>query len=158
LQAGKPAVKLQTILSNRRFLRPELLSAFPADPAHIAFSEQSPPEFSMMNKTFGQAFSTRWKLTAPVPFLFAMPPLITNPDGKNWTKVGRFDNTWQNNIPQSPNSKTWKFPPQTVDLTSTVNGLKDFYLKISLTTGDADDRFCLGGFRILTADTASSTN
>lgn len=83
---------------------------------------------------------------------------FTSPNGKNWTKVGRFDNTWQNNIPQSPNSKTWKFPPQSVDLTSTVKGLKDFYLKISLTTGDADDRFCFGGFRVLTADTASSTN
>ena len=78
---------------------------------------------------------------------------FTSLDGKKWTKVGRFDNTWQNNIPQSPNSKTWKFPPQTVDLTSAVKGLKNFYLKISLTTGDADDRFCFGGFRVLTADT-----
>ncbi len=78
---------------------------------------------------------------------------FTSPDGKKWTKVGRFDNTWQNNIPQSPNSKTWKFPPQTVDLTPTVKGLMNFYLKISLTTGDADDRFCFGGFRVLTADT-----
>lgn len=84
--------------------------------------------------------------------------LDTSPDGKNWMKVGRFDKTWQNNIPQSPNIKTWKFPPQTVDLTSSVKGLKDFYLKISLTTGNADNRFCFGGFRVLTADTASSTN
>ena len=84
--------------------------------------------------------------------------LDTSPDGKNWMKVGRLDNTWQNNIPQSPNSKTWKFPPQTVDFTYTVKGLKDFYLKISLTTGDADDRFCFGGFRVLTADTHSANN
>lgn len=83
---------------------------------------------------------------------------FTSPDGKNWTKVGRFDNTWQNNIPQSPNSKTWKFPPQSVDLTSSVKGLKDFYLKISLTTGDADERFCFGGFRVLTADTHPANN
>ncbi len=83
---------------------------------------------------------------------------FTSSDGKKWTKVGQFDNTWQNNIPQSPNSKTWKFPPQTVDLTPTVKGLKDFYLKISLTTGDADDRFCFGGFRVLTADTTPEKN
>lgn len=83
---------------------------------------------------------------------------FTSPDGANWTQVGRFDNTWQNNIPQSPNSKTWKFPPQSVDLTSSVKGLKDFYLKISLTTGDADDRFCFGGFRVLTADTHPANN
>ena len=83
---------------------------------------------------------------------------FTSPDGRKWTKVGRFDNTWQNNIPQSPNSKTWKFPPQTVDLTSSVKGLKDFYLKISLTTGDADDRFCFGGFRVLTADNNPANN
>jgi hypothetical protein len=83
---------------------------------------------------------------------------FTSPDGKNWTKVGRFDNTWQNNLPQSPNSKTWKFPPQSVDLTSSVKGLKDFSLKISLTTGDADDRFCFGGFRVLTADTHPANN
>jgi hypothetical protein len=81
---------------------------------------------------------------------------FTSNDGKKWTKVGRFDNTWQNNIPQSPNSKIWKFPPQTIDLTPTVKGLKNFYLKISLTTGDADDRFCFGGFRVLTADTAKN--
>jgi hypothetical protein len=83
---------------------------------------------------------------------------FTSPDGKKWTKVGQFDNTWQNNIPQSPNSKTWKFPPQTVDLTPSVKGLKDFYLKISLTTGDADDRFCFGGFRVLSADTTLTKN
>jgi hypothetical protein len=83
---------------------------------------------------------------------------FTSLDGKKWTKVGQFDNTWQNNIPQSPNSKTWKFPPQTVDLTPSVKGLKDFYLKISLTTGDADDRFCFGGFRVLSADTTLTKN
>jgi hypothetical protein len=45
-----------------------------------------------------------------------------------------------------------------VDLTFAVKDLKDFYLKISLTTGDTDDSFCFGGFRALTADPHSANN
>jgi len=77
---------------------------------------------------------------------------LTSLDGKEWTKAGQFDNTWQNNYPQSTDSKTWKFPPQVVDLTPTVKGLKIFFLKIQLSAGDADDRFCFGRFRVLTAE------
>ena len=77
---------------------------------------------------------------------------LVSPDGKDWTKVGQFDNTWQNNYPQSTDSKSWKFPPQVVDLTPAVKGLKEFQLKIQLTCGDADDRFCFGRFRVLTGE------
>ena len=77
---------------------------------------------------------------------------LVSPDGKEWTKVGQFDNTWQNNYPQSTDSKSWKFPPQVVDLTPAVKGLKEFQLKIQLTCGDADDRFCFGRFRVLTGE------
>jgi hypothetical protein len=77
---------------------------------------------------------------------------MVSPDGKEWTKVGQFDNTWQNNYPQSTDSKSWKFPPQVVDLTPAVKGLEEFQLKIQLTCGDADDRFCFGRFRVLTAE------
>lgn len=71
-------------------------------------------------------------------------------DGDTWTPVGQFDNTWQNNYPQSTDSKSWRFPPQMVDMTNAVKGLHSFYLKIALSVGDADERFCFGGFRVIT--------
>jgi len=77
---------------------------------------------------------------------------FTSPDGHTWAKAGQFDNTWQNNYPQSTDSKTWRFPPQVVDLTEHVQGRRDFYLKIQLTCGDADDRFCFGRFRVISAE------
>lgn len=76
-------------------------------------------------------------------------------DGQAWTQVGQFDNTWQNNYPQSTDSKTWKFPPQTVDLTDAVRNRTEFFLKIVLTVGDADERFCFGRFRVLTERTVN---
>lgn len=76
---------------------------------------------------------------------------FTSRDGQTWAKAGQFDNTWQNNYPQSTDSKTWKFPPQVVDLTEHVQGRREFYLKIQLTCGDADDRFCFGRFRVISA-------
>lgn len=83
---------------------------------------------------------------------------FTSPDGKTWTKVGQFDNTWLNNYPQSIDSKTWRFPPQVVDLTENVRGLREFFLKIQLTCGDADDRFCFGRFRVIGAEGAVRQN
>lgn len=76
---------------------------------------------------------------------------VSTNGGATWTKVGRFDNTWQNNIPQSTNSRVWKFPPQFVDLTAAVSGHRTFLLKARLTVGDADERFCMGALRVLTA-------
>ena len=69
---------------------------------------------------------------------------------KNWEKCGRFDNTWQNNNPQSTDSKTWRDPPQMIDVTPFVQGEKTFYLKVQLTVGDADERFCFSRLRVLT--------
>lgn len=76
---------------------------------------------------------------------------FTSPDGQTWTKAGQFDNTWLNNYPQSIDSKSWRFPPQVVALTENVRGLREFFLKIQLACGDADDRFCFGRFRVLSA-------
>lgn len=77
-------------------------------------------------------------------------------DGVTWTPVGQFDNTWQNNYPQSTDSKKWNFPPQMVDLTEAVRGQEAFFLKITLTVGDADERFCFGRFRVITEGHALS--
>jgi hypothetical protein len=71
-------------------------------------------------------------------------------DNVSWVKAGQFDNTWQNNIPQSSNSKYWKFPWQFIDVTRNVKGLDSFYLKMVLRVNSADERYCVGAVRVLT--------
>ena len=72
--------------------------------------------------------------------------VYTSPDGKKWTRCGQFDNTWQNNISQTLDN----IPYQFIDVTSTVEGLKSFYLKLELAVNSADHRFCLAKVRVAT--------
>lgn len=72
----------------------------------------------------------------------------TSPDGKKWTRVGQFDKTWQNSIPQNLNALPYQF----LDLTPQVKGLKSFYLKAELAMNSADHRYCLAKLRVATAD------
>ena len=62
----------------------------------------------------------------------------------------QFDNTWQNNIPQSTDSQAWKFPCQFIDITSEVAGRKSFFLKLVLRVNSADERYCVGEIRVIT--------
>jgi hypothetical protein len=77
-------------------------------------------------------------------------------DGKSWIKCGQFDNSWQNPYPQSINSKSWKNPPQFIDLTSAVEGCRSFQLKLVLRVNSADERFCVGGVRVITEETSNN--
>jgi hypothetical protein len=72
----------------------------------------------------------------------------TSPDGKKWTRVGQFDKTWQNSIPQNLGSLPYQF----LDLTPQVEGLKSFYLKAELAMNSADHRYCLAKLRVATED------
>ena len=72
----------------------------------------------------------------------------TSPDGKKWTRVGQFDKTWQNSIPQNLGALPYQF----LDLTPEVKGLKSFYLKAELAMNSADHRYCLAKLRVATAD------
>ncbi len=72
----------------------------------------------------------------------------TSPDGKKWTRVGQFDKTWQNSIPQNLNALPYQF----LDLTPQVQGLKSFYLKAELAMNSADHRYCLAKLRVATED------
>ncbi len=74
----------------------------------------------------------------------------TSPDGKEWTRVGQFDRTWQNSIPQNLGSLPYQF----LDLTPQVKGLKSFYLKAELAMNSADHRYCLAKLRVATADSS----
>jgi hypothetical protein len=74
----------------------------------------------------------------------------TSPDGKKWTRVGQFDKTWQNSIPQNLNALPYQF----LDLTPQVQGLKSFYLKAELAMNSADHRYCLAKLRGATADSS----
>jgi hypothetical protein len=69
-------------------------------------------------------------------------------DARTWTKLGQFDNTWQNNISQQLTA----LPPQFIDLTPAVMGRKGFYLKVQLAVNSADERFCVGRLRVITED------
>lgn len=71
----------------------------------------------------------------------------TSPDGQAWTKVGQFDNTWQNNISQSLTGLPYQF----IDLTPSIEGLTAFYLKVELAVNSADHRYCLAKLRVATA-------
>jgi hypothetical protein len=73
---------------------------------------------------------------------------FTSPDGKNWSRVGQFDRTWQNSIPQNLNDLPYQF----LDLTPQVEGLKSFYLKAELAMNSADHRYCLAKLRVATED------
>lgn len=70
----------------------------------------------------------------------------TSPDGEAWTRVGQFDNTWQNNISQSLQGLPYQF----LDLTPSVEGLTSFYLKVELAVNSADHRYCLAKLRVST--------
>jgi hypothetical protein len=72
----------------------------------------------------------------------------TSPDGQKWTRVGQFDKTWQNSIPQNLGALPYQF----LDLTPQVKGLKSFYLKAELAMNSADHRYCLAKLRVATAD------
>jgi hypothetical protein len=75
----------------------------------------------------------------------------TSPDGEDWTRIGQFDKTWQNNISQSLQGLPYQF----LDLTPAVEGLTAFYLKVELAVNSADHRFCLAKLRVATeAETA----
>ncbi len=67
-------------------------------------------------------------------------------DGRDWTKCGQFDSTWQNNISQNLQG----LPPNFVDLTPAVEGLREFYLKMELAVNSADERFCVGRLQVVT--------
>ncbi len=69
-------------------------------------------------------------------------------DGREWTKCGQFDNTWQNNISQTLDT----IPYQFLDLTPAVRGLRSFYLKLELAANSADHRFCVAKLRVATED------
>ncbi len=69
-------------------------------------------------------------------------------DARAWTKLGQFDNTWQNNISQ----QLTDLPAQFIDLTPAVMGKKEFYLKVQLAVNSADERFCVGRLRVITED------
>jgi hypothetical protein len=73
-------------------------------------------------------------------------------DNKMWEKSGQFDNTWQNNIPQSINSKTMSLPWQFIDISPWVKDRKDFYLKLVLRVNSADERYCVAAVRVVTED------
>jgi hypothetical protein len=68
-------------------------------------------------------------------------------DGKEWSKCGQFDSRWPNSYSQSLRD----LPPMTLDQTPAVKGFSGFFLKLQLTTGDADGRFCFARFRVLTS-------
>ncbi len=70
----------------------------------------------------------------------------TSPDGEAWTRIGQFDNTWQNNISQSLQGLPYQF----LDLTPAVEGLTSFYLKVELAVNSADHRYCLAKLRVAT--------
>ena len=70
-------------------------------------------------------------------------------DETNWIKCGQFDNSWQNAYPQSIDSKSWKNPPQFIDLSAAVEGRRNFRLKVVLQVNSADERFCVGGVRVI---------
>ncbi len=69
-----------------------------------------------------------------------------SPDGVTWTRIGQFDNTWQNNISQSLGS----IPFQFLDLTPVAEGRTSFFLKVELAVNSADHRFCLQKLRVAT--------
>lgn len=69
-------------------------------------------------------------------------------DARTWTKLGQFDNTWQNSYSQQLTS----LPLQFIDLTPAVLGKKEFYLKVELSVNSADERFCVGRLRVVAED------
>lgn len=73
-------------------------------------------------------------------------------DNKNWSKSGQFDNTWQNNIPQSIDSKTMSLPWQFIDVSPWVKGQSEFYLKMVLRVNSADERYCVAAVRVVTEE------
>lgn len=73
---------------------------------------------------------------------------VSRDEGKTWNMCGRYDNTWQNCFPQGV--KPWKVPWQYVDLTSEVQGVREFYLRLTLRANPADDRMALGKIRVVT--------
>jgi hypothetical protein len=78
--------------------------------------------------------------------------VYTSPDGVEWMRCGQFDNTWQNNISQNLD----ELPYQFIDMTSSVQGLKKFYLKIEMTMNPADHRFCVAKLRVATEKSSKS--
>lgn len=81
---------------------------------------------------------------------------LVSDDQVTWNPCGRFDNTWQNSYPQSTNSKAWRNPPQFIDLTQSVGGRTEFFLKMVLKVHPADARFCVEALRVITATTPTS--
>lgn len=78
--------------------------------------------------------------------------VYTSPDGIEWTRCGQFDNTWQNNISQNLDDLPYQF----IDISPSVQGLKNFYLKIEMAMNSADHRFCVAKLRVATEKTSES--
>ena len=78
--------------------------------------------------------------------------VYTSPDGIEWRRCGQFDNTWQNNISQNLDDLPYQF----IDISQSVQGLKNFYLKIEMAMNSADHRFCVAKLRVATEKTSDS--
>lgn len=127
-----------------RVLRPQ--QAF--DPGEVVYKISSPKQ---LKNTVIQFTARAFEDSSAVEFW-----LSDNENGgekgQDWKKCGQFDNTWQNNIPQSIDSKVMSLPWQFIDISDEAKGKKEFYLKLRLLVNSADERYCVGAVRVVSED------